>query len=151
MRIARKHVKGVSDGVSAPNDGDLLQFDAATDMWITSPGSDTFEATFDNAVGAKTVEVRKHGLLVTLEIPTGTTADGGGGAIQSGATDVPAAYRPAANISFPAIVTSNAAKVSGKLVITSTGRIQFYASAADGNFTDNAVAGFDRIAVTYSL
>ena len=36
---------------------------------------DTFTATFDQSVGAKTVVVRKIGKSVTLEIPTGSTAD----------------------------------------------------------------------------
>lgn len=111
----------------------------------------TFVATFDQAVGAKTVVVRKIGKTVHLEIPTGTTADGGGAAIASGATDVTAAYRPAADLSFSVIVTNNAAKVTGKMVITSAGRINFYKDAASGVFTDDAAAGFDRIAVSYTL
>jgi hypothetical protein len=112
---------------------------------------DTFTATFDQAVGAKTVVVRKIGKTVTIEIPAGTTADGGGAAIQSGATDVPAAYRPAADQSRCAVVTDNAAKVFGKLVITAAGRLSFTASAAGAAFTDDAAAGFDRLAITYTL
>ena len=111
----------------------------------------SFTATFDQAVGAKTVLVNVFNKRCTLEIPTGTTADGGGAAIASGATDIPAAYRPRASISFPVIVTSNNALVAGKLVVASTGVMTFSSSAAGGTFTDNAVAGFDRCSVSYIL
>ncbi len=111
----------------------------------------TFEATFDQSVGAKTVVARKIGKLVTLEIPTGSTADGGGAAIASGATDVPAGYRPAADLSVPVVVTENAAKVFGRLVITAAGQLVFTSSAAGAVFTDDAVAGFDRCSVTFSV
>lgn len=111
----------------------------------------TFSATFDQSVGAKTVVVRKVGKQVTLEIPSGSTADGGGAAIASGATNVPAAYRPSANISFPVVVTDNSALVFGKLVVSSGGQLSFSVGAAGGNFTDNFPAGFERISVTYTL
>jgi hypothetical protein len=111
----------------------------------------SFTATFDQSVGAKTVLVHVQNKRCTLEIPTGTTSDGGGAAIASGATDIPAAYRPRANISFPVIVTSNNALVAGKLIVLSTGQLSFTASAASGTFTDNAVAGFDRCSVSYIL
>lgn len=151
MKIATKHVKSINQAVAAPNSGDLLQYNASTEQWETSPATDSFSATFDNAVGALTVVVRKHGLLVTLEVPTGSTADGGGVAIASGATEVPAAYRPAADISFLVAVTNNNALVAGKVIITAAGKISFYSSAASAAFTDNAVAGWPRCAVTYSL
>ncbi len=116
------------------------------------PGVTTsFTATFDQAVGAKTVLVNIFNRRCTLEIPTGTTADGGGVAIASAATDIPAAYRPRADITFPAIVTSNNALVAGKLIVTTAGQLSFTASAAGAGFTDNAVAGFDRICVSYIL
>ncbi len=95
--------------------------------------------------------VRKNKKVVTLEIPTGSTADGGAGSIASGATDITAAYRPAADLSFPVIVTDNNAKVLGRLVVSAAGALTFTVGAAGGNFTDNVTAGFDRIAVTYSL
>lgn len=151
MRIAGKHVKNIKDGVAAPNDGDLLQYNATDGLWETSPASDTFVATMDNAAAPVTVVVRRHGKLVTLEIPAISTTDGGGGAISSGATDIPAAYRPAADVSFAVVVTSNAAKVFGRLVVKASGQLAFTASAAGGAFTDNAAAGADRLAVTYSL
>lgn len=110
----------------------------------------TFVATFTQGVGAKTVVVRKWGKMVTVEIPTGSTADGGGGSIASGAGDMTAAYRPAADLSFPVVVSDNAAKVFGRLVISSAGTLTFTASAAGGNFTDDAAAGFDRCAVSYT-
>lgn len=111
----------------------------------------SFIATFDQTVGAKTVVVRKLGKQVTLEIPTGSTADGGGAPIASGATDISAAFRPAANLSFPVVVSDNAVLVFGKLVVSSAGQLSFTASAAGANFTDDAVAGFDRVAVSYTL
>ena len=113
----------------------------------------TFSATFDNSVGALNVVVRKIGKLVTLEVPAGTTADGGGVTnIASGATDVPAAYRPAADITFPAVIVDNSVKIMGKLIITSAGRMHFYADVVGtGVFDDNLTAGWDRTAVTYTL
>lgn len=114
-------------------------------------GQDAFTATFNNAVGALTVLVHVVGKLVVLEIPAGSTSDGGGAAIQSGATDVPSEYRPQADISFPVVVTENGAKATGKLVVTSAGRMNFYKDAASGNFTDNAAAGWDRCRVSFLL
>lgn len=126
---------------------DALALKLATSHYV----EDSFVATFDQAVGAKTVVVRKNGKAVTLEIPSGTTADGGGAAIASGATDVPAAYRPAATISFPVVVSDNGVLVFGKLQITAAGLLSFTASAAGANFTDDAAAGFDRAAINYSV
>lgn len=124
---------------------------ALGDLAPSAYKEDTFSATFDQAVGAKTVVVRKHGKLVTLNIPTGSTADGGGAAIQSGATELPAAYRPAANLSFVVAITSNNVKAAGKLIVSAAGRLSFYATVAEGTFTDNAVAGFDGCSVTFPV
>lgn len=113
---------------------------------------DSFAATFDQAVGEKTILVRKRGNLVTLDIPAGSTADGGNAVIASGATDVPEDFRPADDVSFPAIVTDNQSKTVGKVTIKATGQIVFCAGAADDDaFTDDKDAGFDHIAVTYAL
>jgi hypothetical protein len=114
---------------------------------------DTFEATFsgDVAVGAKTVVVRKHGKTVTLEIPVGTTTDPAAATITSGATDIPAAYRPAADLSYLVAVTDNSVVVLGKLTVLATGQLVFGVGAAGAAFTDGANAGFDRLAVTYTL
>jgi len=111
----------------------------------------SFSATFTQAVGAKTILVAQSGKQVTLSIPAGTTADGGGGAIASGAGAVPAKYRPAVDQYFLVVATSNAAKVAGRLVISAAGTMTFTSSAAGGNFTDDAAAGFDATAISYSV
>lgn len=125
----------------------------ADPVWseVRAAAEDSFVATFDNAVGAKTVVVRKMGNLVTLEIPSGSTADGGGAVISSGGTDLPAAYRPDADLSFVVIVTDNAAPAFGQLKITSAGALVFSVAADETVFTDDAAAGFNRVAVTYTL
>lgn len=114
---------------------------------------DTFTATFDGdtAVGAKTVVVRKIGKNVTLEIPSGTTVDPGAQVLASGATDITAAYRPAADLSFIVVVTDNTSVVLGSLTVSAAGQLTFGVGAAGGVFTDAAAAGFDRISVTYTL
>ena len=134
-----------------------LLFDAsATNIEVGSTlgiGKTSFTATFDGGtpVGALSVVGRKIGKLVTLEIPTGTTADPNAQVLASGATDIPAALRPAADLEFPAFVTDNNVKVAGKLKVTSAGQLIFSVGAADGSFTDAATAGWPRIAVTYTL
>ena len=130
---------------------DLQDADSALSSGKADYAEATFSATFTQAVGAKTVLVKKVGKLVMLEIPVGTTADGGGGSIASGAGAVPAAYRPAADLSWAVVVSDNGAKVFGKLVLSSAGTLTFTASAAGGNFTDDAAAGFDRVAISYSV
>lgn len=109
----------------------------------------TLSVTFDQGVGAKTILVKKIGKFVSLEIPSGSTADGGGVAISG--TAIAAAYRPAATISWPAIVTNNAALVQGKVTLSSAGVLIFTSSAAGASFTDNAAAGFDRLSLSYQV
>lgn len=116
---------------------------------IPMQGDQDFSATFNNAVGAKTIKAKRSGKLVTLQIPAGSTADGGGGSIASAAGDIPAHLRPSEDLSFSPVVTNNAAKVTGKLVISSAGTLTFTSSAAGGNFTDNAAAGWDALTVSY--
>lgn len=110
----------------------------------------TFSATFDHSVGAKTVVVRKIGKLVTLEIPLAAIADGLGTVVASGATDITAAYRPAADLTFPAIVTDNAVLAVGSLKVSAAGALTF-SKATGAGLTNAAAAGFNRIAVTYSV
>ena len=134
-----------------------LLFDAsATNIEVGSTlgiGKTSFTATFNGGtpVGALSVVARKIGKLVTLEIPTGTTADPDAQVLSSGATDIPSALRPAADLEFPAFVTDNNVKVAGKLKVTSAGQLIFSVGAADGSFTNAATAGWPRIAVTYTL
>jgi hypothetical protein len=110
----------------------------------------SFSATFDHSVGVKTVVVRKFGKKVTLEIPLGAITDGVGTVCASGATDVPAAYRPAADITFPALVIDNGStRKAGQVKITAAGKIEF--SVLGAGFTNAAAAGWDRTAVTFSL
>lgn len=40
MRIAGKHVKNIKDGVDAPEDGQLLIFDATADVWVPIDAGD---------------------------------------------------------------------------------------------------------------
>lgn len=116
-----------------------------------SPVMATFVATFTQSVGAKTVVVRKNNKVVTLEIPVGTTANGGAGQIASGATDLPAAYRPAADLTFPCVVKSNNVKTMGKLVVAASGIMTFSSDATGANFTTAQPAGFDRLSVSYTV
>lgn len=118
---------------------------------VPMQGVDNFSATFTQSVGALTIGAKVTGKLVTLQIPAGSTADGGAGSIASGAGEIPAHLRPTADLSLPVVVTDNAAKVVGKLVISSAGTLTFTASAAGANFTNAAAAGFDALTVTYSL
>lgn len=117
----------------------------------TSFVSSSFPATFDQSVGAKTILVHLSNKLVTLEIPSGTTSDGGGAAISSGATDIPAQYRPQSDVSFSVVVTNATVLVAGKLVIKSSGQLVFSAGIAGTLFTDNLGAGFDRRSVSYII
>lgn len=110
---------------------------------------DSFVATFDHSVGAKTVVVRKIGKHTTLEIPLATVADGAGTAVASGATDIPAAYRPATTLTFAVLVVDNGTtRKAGQVVIASTGVITF--SVLGTGFTNAAAAGWDRCAVSFS-
>ena len=118
---------------------------------IPMEGRQDFSATFTQGVGAKTVKAVVHGKLVTLEIPAGSTADGGGGSISAPAATIPSHLRPEADVSVAVVVTENGAKQTGKLVVDSDGSLVFTKDAAGGNFTDNAAAGFDRCVVTYPV
>ncbi len=108
----------------------------------------TPSATFDNAVGAKTLTVRKSNQVVSVSIPTGSTADGGGVVIASDAA-LAATFRPAADQVFPCIVTDNSVLVLGKVTIKTTGVIEFAVGAAGAGFTDDAAAGWPALTVSY--
>ncbi len=107
----------------------------------------TPSVTFDNAVGAKTLVIRKCNQVVSVYIPAGTTADAGAGKIACGA--IAATFRPTANQTFPCVVTNNAAQVAGTVTVKSTGVIEFAGTAAGGNFTDDAAGGWPAFTVTY--
>lgn len=112
---------------------------------------ETFDVSFSIGVGAKTIRAYRTGKLVTLEIPSGSTADGGGAVCAAAAGSIPEKLRPSADISVPVVVTENNAKVIGRLVVDSDGSLTFGSSATGAVFTDDAAAGFDRCVVTYSL
>jgi hypothetical protein len=118
---------------------------------IPMQGSQDFSATFTQAVGALTVKARVSGKICTLEIPAGSTADGGGGTIAAPAATIPSHMRPSADISVPVIVSDNGVKVLGRLIIDSDGSLVFSVGAAGASFTDDAAAGFDRCSATYIL
>jgi hypothetical protein len=108
----------------------------------------TFSATFDHSVGAKTVVVRKIGKHTALEIPAGALADGLGTVVASGATDIPAAYRPATTLTASVVVIDNGAtRKAGQVVISSAGQITF--SVLGTGFTNAQAAGWDRCCVTF--
>jgi hypothetical protein len=110
---------------------------------------DSFSATFDHSVGALTVVVRKIGKHTTLEIPAAAIANGAGSVAASGATDIPAAYRPATTLTAPALVIDNGTtRKAGQVVISSAGQITF--SVLGAGFTNAQAAGWDRICVTFS-
>jgi hypothetical protein len=114
-------------------------------------GVQDFGVTITQSVGALTVKALQTGKLVTLQIPAGTTSDGGGAALVSGTGEVPAHLRPSADISVPVVVTENGAKTVGKLVISSAGTLTYTSTAAGAVFTDDAVAGFDAHVVSYQI
>lgn len=116
---------------------------------IPMQGDDSFSVTFDNAVGAKTIEAKVSGKICTLQIPAGSTADGGGAVIACGA--IPAHLRPKVAFSVSCVVTENGAKATGKLVLATSGILTFSKDAASGVFTDNAVAGWDSLCVSYPI
>ena len=109
----------------------------------------TFSATFDHSVGAKTVVVRKIGKQTTLEIPSAAVTDGAGTVVASGATDIPAAYRPATTLTAAVLVIDNGTtRKIGQAVIASTGSITF--SVLGTGFTNAQAAGWDRCSVSFA-
>ncbi len=105
-------------------------------------------ATFNAAVGAKTLVVRKLNQVVSVYIPAGTTADGGGIVIASDAA-LAATFRPTADQTLPCIVTDNAVVVLGTVVVKTTGVIEFGVGAAHAAFTDDAAAGWPAQTITF--
>jgi hypothetical protein len=106
----------------------------------------TFSATFSNSIGALTVVVRKMGKMVMLEIPVGS-ATLAAATIASGATDVPAAYRPAVATTIPIVITNNGVRAMGQAVISAAGQITI--SVLGANFSIGT-GGFDRCSLSYS-
>ena len=105
--------------------------------------------SFDHSVGAKTVTVRKVGKQTFLEIPSAAIADGLGTVAASGATDIPAAYRPATTLTASVLVIDNGTtRKAGQVVISSTGQLTF--SVLGTGFTNAAAAGWDRCSVSFA-
>lgn len=144
------YVAGTQGSVSALSASDsVLQAIQKLDGNKPSYIEDSFVATFDHAVGAKTVVVRKIGKKTLLEIPSAAIADGLGTVAASGATDIPAAYRPATTLTCAVVVIDNGTtRKIGQAVIASTGSITF--SVLGAGFTNAAAAGWDRCAVSFS-
>jgi hypothetical protein len=106
---------------------------------------------FDHSIGATTCKAFKNKNVASLFIPTLTTADGLGTGILAAAGQIPAAFRPIADVRFPCVVTDNAAKVFGSVIIGANGSISFYKDAATTGFTNAAAAGVDGTCFTYNL
>ncbi len=113
---------------------------------------DSFTATFDGTspVGAKTVIVRKTGKQVTLEIPAGNSTNPGANPLSSGATDIPAVYRPAADLMLSAVVDNDGSRLASRMEITAAGKITFFGVMSSGDYF-GSTGGWDRISVTYTL
>lgn len=104
--------------------------------------------TFDHSVGAKTVKVLKVGNLVSLTIPAGAFANGAGTVVAS--TALASTYRPAAAVTFPAVVINNGTtRAIGQVVIGTDGVITF--SVLGAGFTNAQAGGWDAVSVSYSL
>lgn len=126
----------------------MMDLQARSTALEAAPVGQDLSVTFDQTVGAKTLRLQKHNRQVMVYLPSGSTADGGGAAI-TGATALPAAYRPSVDLVFPVVVTENAAKTFGVVKISSAGVITFHSSAAQAVFTDNVAAGWDAASVGY--
>lgn len=104
--------------------------------------------TFDHSVGAKTVAVRQVGKLVSLSIPSAAVADGAGTVVAS--TALAAGLRPAAAVTFPAVVIDNGVtRVMGQVVVGADGVLTF--SVLGAGFTNAQAAGWDAVAVQYAV
>ncbi len=107
--------------------------------------------TLDQGVGAVAFKAHKTNNIATLCNAAITTADGGDAALLAAAAQVPAAYRPLANVKFPVIVTDAGAKTFGSLLVGADGSLTIYSSLATDAFTDDAAAGMDATCVTYNV
>jgi hypothetical protein len=129
-------LKTFSTGIALPNGGTTL------DYFLTG----SFTATFTQAGGysqAVTVQYQRIGNLVILNIPTfgGTTT--ATATINSGATDVPAAVRPAIQYRGPVCVqgpTSGTYQM-GQIDVTTAGQIQLASALNGANFTTGNTCG----------
>lgn len=119
----------------------------------------TFTATFTQAGGysqAVTVKAFKIGTFVQLEIPTFSGSATATATINSGATDVPAAYRPAIELRMPSIVINGGgvSNTIGSVSVTTAGQIQAAATPSGGGFTSGTTSGLggggtSTVTVTY--
>lgn len=106
----------------------------------------TFTATFTQSGGysqTPTIKVTRIGKQVTIELPTFGATTTATAPISSGATDVPARFRPA--IAFSGFLIYQSAGVSntpGGLTISTGGQINLYTTIGQNNFTSgNANSG----------
>ncbi len=104
--------------------------------------------TFDHSVGAKTVVVKAQGKVVTAHFPSAAISDGVG-TVCAG-TALAAGLRPTAAVTFPVLVIDNGTtRKIGQLVIGSDGVPTF--SVLGTGFTNAQAAGWDAVAVTYTI
>lgn len=105
--------------------------------------------TFDHSVGAKTITVRQVGKLVNVRVPLGAISDGAG-TVCATTTGLASGFRPAAAVTFAALVIDNGTtRKAGQLVVGSDGVLTF--SVLGTGFTNAAAAGWDSIAVSYPV
>lgn len=105
--------------------------------------------TFDHSVGAKTIVTRKVGKVVVATIPAGAIADGAG-TVCATTAGLAVGLRPAAAITFSALVIDNGTtRKAGQVVIGSDGVITF--SVLGAGFTNAQAAGWDSVSVSYAV
>jgi hypothetical protein len=127
--------KDFTTGITFPNGGSQL------DYFLTG----SFTATFTQSGGfsqAVAVTYQRIGNLVILNIPTFNASATASATLDSGATDVPAAARPAIQYRAPAQVAVNTVDVMGVINVTTTGQISIGANLGGGNFTSGQNARF---------
>lgn len=104
--------------------------------------------TFDHSVGAKTVVAKAQGKVVTVHFPAAAITDGAGTVCAGSA--LAAGLRPTSAVTFPVMVIDNGTtRKIGQLVIGSDGVPTF--SVLGAGFTNAAAAGWDAVAVTYTI
>lgn len=111
---------------------------------ITKEGTTTATLTFTQAGGysqAVTGTFSRHGNVVFVSIPFFTGTATATAPIASGATDVPANYRPASLTATLALVTSSATSVTGQVEVTTAGKINIYGGLTNSNFATGLAAG----------
>lgn len=124
---------------------------------VTTNG--TFSATFQQSGGysqAVTIAYSRNNNTVTLRIPAFSATTTANAPIDTGATDVPSALRPA-NIQwcFVAVTQNGANQVPGVMEVGTTGQIRLFLTAAVANWPSGTascglISGVSQV-ITYCL